>query len=673
VCERTGPHRWTTLDGAALAVLLLLAAVVQWWLLKAPVFGDQLDYFATAASLPDIDASHRHLRLGLLLPVWLLIRLFGYSEAAYYAVPFLSFLALGAGTYLVGRRLFGTGVASIATFLILFNPYVLWDSSHLLPDVLGTALLAFSLYVLLVGGERLERGYGRSGRGLLLLAGVLLGWSYLAREYTVILFPLVPIFFAIYRFRWREIAYVAAGAAAMLGVELAWGLAVYGDPLARLDILTSRGTTWAPGVTRAFVEMDPLRNLGQLPLLFAQRAGGWFFLVVTASAVIGGTIQSIRGRRRYLLLFVWVLVCYVFFTLVAFAPSIIERPFLRMHKFRYWLPILPPLFLLGTASLDAALRKSAVFVRPRWRVGVAWAVLAAVSLGAAYRGVGSIADSKSFLKNRTTRFEELRTFLRAHGYRWSAVWVDVGEGEALSLVIPIYLRDFWGRSIWDGTIRPINRGRSFVARDALDEGLLLIDSETLAWHGERASLPGYLRDPHQRFPVEFMSSDNSLSGYSVSGAEALDPFYRVDWSEWTVLPAGRSRLGETQTEVGDGEVVLNVGIGDRLYLIDPKGRRLGVPDEPEHIVQGRTVVGYLEVDADGADLSRRFRIGCFFYDEGDRRHKVWAAHSGLPAADQRLPFVCSPPSAEQPYRVRVAPYLVGPLEVDVGDVELFLR
>src|SRR5690606_10453071 len=89
------------------------------------------------------------LRIGLTIPVWLMIKLFAYSEAAYYAVPYLSAAGLVVTTYWLGRLLDSRATGLFAGLLVFVNPFVIDDGSQLLPDIPATTLLTAAITLLI--------------------------------------------------------------------------------------------------------------------------------------------------------------------------------------------------------------------------------------------------------------------------------------------------------------------------------------------------------------------------------------------------------------------------------------------------------------------------------------------------------------------------------------------
>jgi len=124
--------------------------------------------------------NHHVLRLGLVLPVALAIRVFGDGFVAYYVWPFAFSILAIALVFLVLHRLVGNTVAFLACLVQVFNPLEVERSSVLLTN-LPVAALTVCLVLLLYAIPEERRGWRRD---VLIgcIMGLLLGWSYLLRE-----------------------------------------------------------------------------------------------------------------------------------------------------------------------------------------------------------------------------------------------------------------------------------------------------------------------------------------------------------------------------------------------------------------------------------------------------------------------------------------------------------
>lgn len=414
-----------------------IVSIVQILYLKPPAFGDQLDYFSTAANLPDVSATHRHLRIGLVFPVWLAIRIFGYSDLAYYSVVLFFVSALAGTTYLLGKRLFGIPVGVAAGLLIILNPYVFWDSSHLLPDIPAAACITAAVLCLIYGSDIEQLKSNHSNLWLFLLSGIFFGWGYLIREYTMLVFIVIPLLFMNYKINWKKLFSVGLGAFSMFTIEMIWGLIVYKNPFIR--IISSIG----PRDTVKEYATEPLAILMNLPNFFLSRPAGEIFVILFFLFFIVGTIFSIKGHKDFRTLLSWGGVFWLFITLIGFLPLLVfgeGRVLLRIHKFRYWLPFIPP-FMIGITAIVYIFGRDIVSRLIKIH-GLGILFLISIFLPVSWIGMNGITHSGAFIKNGANHYWELRSFLQEEGHRWNTIWVDQGHGRALDIVLPMYTQTF---------------------------------------------------------------------------------------------------------------------------------------------------------------------------------------------------------------------------------------
>lgn len=345
------------------AVHLLIPAVLGGcWLavvlarLPLPYPSDQLNYFSAAAAFPhgfprpgDI---HQVTRFGLVIPVRLAIALFGYSEAAYHAVPLLATLTLLAATYALGALLFSPAVGAASAVVVITAMPMFEDAGALLPDTPATGLFTVAVVLALA----VRRGRWPDRRWPPLVIGALLAWSYGIREYIIFAWPLIPLLLApdrrlralLTRAAVRRLAWVAPPMVAYLGVELLLCLALYGDPLARVHAIQNQRLSPYP----AYPRQPRVMYLIQLPLTLVHEPGGGWLTALLGVLLLGG---GLAWRRRLALPLTWCALIWVPLTL---AGGLIEPddPALRLNLIRYWFPLFPPLAVggLGVLWLAAA-------------------------------------------------------------------------------------------------------------------------------------------------------------------------------------------------------------------------------------------------------------------------------------------------------------------------------
>jgi 4-amino-4-deoxy-L-arabinose transferase-like glycosyltransferase len=131
--------------------------------LNAPLQSDDTTYFAYASHFSaDLFKNAHHqspFRIGILLPLAGLQKLFGYSLASYYLYSLGSSLFLLAMVYLLGFKTGGLQTALSSSLLFACSFFGLHWATNLLPDVPNSALLlgSFLAFIYLDGATGKKR------------------------------------------------------------------------------------------------------------------------------------------------------------------------------------------------------------------------------------------------------------------------------------------------------------------------------------------------------------------------------------------------------------------------------------------------------------------------------------------------------------------------------------
>lgn len=491
--------------------LLALYGVVQALYLRAPSPEDGMNYFERAAAFPNITEDHWSLRIGLFLPVRALQGLFGYSEAAYYGVPLLAAAALVLATYFLGLRLFNPAVGAGAAILLIGNGVFLNSSSVLLPDPMGASLFTTAMLLVVVAAQRLSPPSRVDA--LLLTAGILLGWVYLAREFIVLGFPLALVVFWAYRVSWRRLVWVAIPAAAMFAGEIVLNGSLYGSPFARLR------ESGGHGGQRSYIHDSRLDALVRLPRALAETPGG---LPVLVMLVLLAVALFLVRRPGFRIVVAWFGLFWIPLTLGTglVVPSF---RFFIADKLRYWMPVLPAVLIGGVAVVDLALRAlcERAGVAGRWRVVTPAIVVVVLALVLGLAGSNDDRARSVYRVNGADQLPELRSFLAAHGSEVRLLWTD----EYTARLVPLYRRDTFGQQVWDGRVRLFQVGEHFKDPADIHSGIVVVYRRghriltRPGANGVSRVKPGhspvreYLFDPPDGWSVITRRADNSLVVY----------------------------------------------------------------------------------------------------------------------------------------------------------------
>lgn len=521
--------RYDALIVAGLAAVYLL---IQLTLLLQDVpltGGDQLDYFSLAGDIQEPRITHRHFRIGMTLPVAGLINLLGYSEAAYYIVPIAAGVLFLAATYLLGALLHSRAAGTIGAIAAVFNAHVFLDSSHLVPDLMAAGL--FTLGLVMIGGAA-DRRAGRWWNPALFGAGLLLGWAYLTREYTIVFGPLALVAaWTAGRTRVRELAQVAGGALTMLVVEFIHGFVLFGNPFAHIvKVIDRKAPSLTSPAAAPYIEGTAGNTLGEaaliLPrLLLDNEDGAWLFVLLTVGLGVGvvGALVLRRGvsLKRLVIPVVWIAVVYALLTLSTWATNPRGGSVINITKIRYWYPLFPALTVGGATGLLLLVDGDAV---NRWLRRTWIAVLGLAAVAGAFFSLNSIDESSTFVANGAgAEFREFRDWIADEGNDVEQLHVDNGHGRALDRILPMYARTAFGRPLWSGTFDRLDVDAAPTIAEI--DGPVASHRLSNQWLVSSAdTLPEYLAQmPEDWLPI-FISSNGSLAVFDIDldGAQ-LDP------------------------------------------------------------------------------------------------------------------------------------------------------
>ncbi|MGH3038128.1 MAG: hypothetical protein ACRDLZ_01775 [Gaiellaceae bacterium] len=498
------PKRASRLDWAVGGITVALYLVGQLVFLQGPHPYDPSWYFRTAFDFPDVAPDLFTLRIGLLAPVRAALVVFGPSEAALYAVPLLSGMALVAAVYATMLLLFRDRVLAGAAALVTgLNVNYLINSSQIFPDLTATATFTAAFLCLLIGGTRPEE----SSRSwvptvAVVCGGILLGWSYLVREFSPILLPVVVALVLLLHYPLRRVALLAGAAIGTVALELLYGWISLGDPIVHARLLRERGTAdVVDGEVRMAYIQDQLGSLLDtllvLPRLLLAWDTGWVFMVLAGLSLLA--LVRLRDRRLWLLA-AWFLSFLVTMALVGLGSFSSGRWVLNITNIRYWYPIFPPLVMGAFGGLWLLLRSGYGLRAARLAV----VGLAAVVLIPGFREFSGCDAREAWRNDPAKRWHELRSwFSTPEAARLNVVWTD----RYTSRLLPAYTASTFGRKLWDGDVRTLASLGGVPPGGDADRTLLLVHKDRWsAWEDGPEALAG-LRD---EWTPLFVTSDERM-------------------------------------------------------------------------------------------------------------------------------------------------------------------
>lgn len=178
--------------------------------------------------------SHWNLRVGIIFPSALLVRIFGFNEAALTIFSFMCSLAGIVLIYFFARLLFDEKTALWAAFLLSFFPMDVIFATMIFGDLPLAFFMGLSVFYFLQGERQRKPQY-------YLLSGVWLGVSYLAKV-TGLYLSLFFILYVIIEKRVKvKYVFVILGFLCVFACESGYYHIQTGNPGYRFSILTNTG------------------------------------------------------------------------------------------------------------------------------------------------------------------------------------------------------------------------------------------------------------------------------------------------------------------------------------------------------------------------------------------------------------------------------------------------
>ncbi|MCD6577300.1 MAG: glycosyltransferase family 39 protein [Anaerolineaceae bacterium] len=497
-------------DTLCITLILFFSFLIQILFLTPPILSDPMEYYFTAIKFPHLPEipDHWTLRIGLILPVAVLYRIFGNAEITYYSFPLASMAILSIGIYFMGSRLFNRRIGLISALWLITIPSLILESGRLLPDLPATACIVAG-FAMLISFKDLHAN-GRKYNWFFFIAGALFGWSYLIKEYYIIFVLLIPLAFWANKIPYRKLVPVIAGISLMLGTEALFGFIYYDNPFIRLLVANPRETL-------GFIERDVAKIFRYFYILLKKNRGEGS-TILGGIAIIHLIIHTIKKDKQYIFLFSWVLLIYCFFTFTGLLPIILsweDKVLLRLHIFRYWILILPPLVIGGIAAMEnyllAILDKfniKSCLVSPILNTFL----IVSLSLSCLW-GISSIKNNPNLYLNGADHYQELRNYLAENNNPNDVIWVNRGNFRSFNRILPIYTHNFWGRKIWDGTFKYLNTNRVYLPVEKITFGNVIVDR--FYFNPERYQIPDYLAAPPENWRLVFESENQRIAIYAV--------------------------------------------------------------------------------------------------------------------------------------------------------------
>lgn len=497
-------------------LIFILATILQIIFLNPIKLSDQMEYYEAGITFPNYERipDIGNLRIGLVVPVALSYRIFGYSELSYYVFPIVCLSLLVLLTYYLGQIAFDTRVGIFAALAVLAMPGYLFESGNLLPDIPATMSIMTAFYLFFWSAKNGSKDESKlSKRNLIhFLMGVFSGWAYLMKEYFIMFAFVLLFFFLLQKKKKAHYLYFLAGLGLMVGLEFLFGLIKYGNPFMRFMAANPR-ETWG------YIERDAARILLFMPRMLVNN-GSLVHLLLGIIGFIFLIVRTVKKDFKSGFFLLWIVTVYGFFTFFGLLPIILnwqDKVLIRPNIFRYWSMIFPAIFISGFAALFKLVDwLGGKFAARKWLKPALLALILVGILLTMAAGFRTASQNEELLWFGSDHYLELRDFLANMEEIKGGIWVVKHLRIAYDRILPIYLNDIFGRSIWDGEINYLNIDRNFLKEYEIERGYVIVDRDfTPEYH----VMPDYLANPPDAWVKVFESENGKIQLYCVNCAE----------------------------------------------------------------------------------------------------------------------------------------------------------
>jgi hypothetical protein len=279
-----------------LLAIVIFALLLRLYFYVGPNLNDDVDYCWSAHEVslgnfgPLFGGSINAIRSMMTMPVAFFFSAFGAGEFQASMWPLLCSLLTIVATYFLGKLLFNERVGLIGAALLSFFPLDVAFSTQLVPTT-PVVMFASCALVLFIKAEKIgDKKESRSTRlVLLLLSGILFGFTHLASETGVIVTMFTAVAYVVVNRKIKlDYSLVVLGFVLVVAIETAMMFAATGDPLHRLKVIhdtevmigTNTDMAYYPRVLLRLLRPDYNSHEGNMGIIFFLFLGGSLYAIV---------------------------------------------------------------------------------------------------------------------------------------------------------------------------------------------------------------------------------------------------------------------------------------------------------------------------------------------------------------------------------------------------------
>jgi len=294
-------------------------------------------------------------RLGMILPLTVAYKIFGYNEHSFSAYPLLSSLCTCIFIYLTAYILWGYRAAIFSALLWVVYPLQIVFDTQLSPSNQHAMCISAALFLFFVASRGSIRGVSRNWHAPILLAmsGGFLGIGWMINELFVVMGIIVFPMLIVLKPRPQTIVWILFGFSIVILTDFVIAKCASGSFLARIPaimetekaVVSNKATSYLPRVLFRVCNTNPLHDEGHFGFL-------WYaFIAFTLLAILQKQWVSLGLAAS-----VWLVLGYLQWGVISFDGSPIT-------KYIRYLSMIVPLQCLAIGGVLARLSQRTW----RWR------------------------------------------------------------------------------------------------------------------------------------------------------------------------------------------------------------------------------------------------------------------------------------------------------------------
>lgn len=282
-------------------------------------------------------------RIGLIIPVAIVYKLFGVNEYTSIVYPFLCSIAHSILTFVSGTLFFNFRVGIFAMLLMLFLPLDIVYATLLMPDLPASTFISICSIIFLY----CEKKYVKWENLLYFISGLSLGWAYLIKEDSLFFITFLIIYMIIFLFKRKakfSWIYLMFGILVPIITECAYYFFKTGDVFYRIyGIETIHNVSVWSGISYHGYSLLKRMFFELLNVLLQNRLFSFYFFLVFACIVLFFLEKNKKGALWYFVLWFGIM----FLNLNFCSTSLMSYNLLQVVDRYIYLLLYPAIILLA--------------------------------------------------------------------------------------------------------------------------------------------------------------------------------------------------------------------------------------------------------------------------------------------------------------------------------------